>query len=137
MPPVSIEGILIGMGITLLGVIVGGYVGYQFSRKVTEEQIRKMAGAKLRAAFAPDLAYFFLLGRDLTDGDMGDALITRQAPAVEEYRVFVPPESQGRYQKAWEHYYEPFRTQNLAIYKNKKEIYRERIEAILKFTELN
>lgn len=95
-----------------------------------------VAGAKLRAAFAPEIAAYLFYGMSV--GDFKEALF-RHAPAFEEYRIYVPPKSQRRYQKAWECYYEPFNgnvTQEL-IYKGKPELYRERIEAILKFAEPN
>ena len=135
MHSVSIEGILIGVGITLLGVIVGGFIGYYFSWKVAAEQIRSMAGAKLRAAFAPEIADYYLLDSQMRELDLRLA-VHRHASAIEEYRVFVPCESQTGYQKAWECYYEPFRGQDV-IYTDRKEVYRERVEAILKFTKPN
>ena len=123
---------ILGVGATLLGVIIS----YWLSLKLTKKQARMVAGAKLRAAFAQDLADYFLKTGKPNALDLQGAIF-RHAPAVEEYRVFVPPESQGRYQKAWEHYHEPFGTLDLAIYTDNREIYIERIKAILKFTEPN
>ena len=134
MPSVTVEGILIGVVITLLGVVVGGYLGYHFSRKVAEEQMRLMAGAKLRGVFARGTSEYTLMGRKL-GYSLGGELLSHAA-AIEEYMVFVPKNRRGEYKKAWECYYKPL-TERAGLtgpYEDSK-ICMERIEGILKFTE--
>lgn len=135
MSSVTVEGILIGVGITLLGVVVGGYLGYHFSRKVAEEQLKKMAGAKLRGAFAPQMALYTLMGQEAELGPRLKQSLHAHATAVEEYKVFISSKNQTGYQEAWNCYYNSTATKGDCGPFDDSKIYIERINAILKFTK--
>ena len=136
------EVAFIGVGGTLLGVIVGGFIGYYFSRKAAVEQMRRVAGVKLRAAFAPIIAeYIFKAGKGdfyLVQEDIFKNALVSQGAAIEEYRWFVPPERQRAYQQAWENYYWKYGGLYFTDYvvgDDKEKLFKQRINAILKFTE--
>ncbi len=132
--------------------IAGTYLGYHLSLSVAETQAkhaetlaainaRRIAGAKLRAAFAPAISKYAL---NINRGDkwtilmMQDMLtkaLPRHAAAIEEYRCFIPHKSQAAYQQAWENYKSDF----LEYYDTdagQQTLFKERINAIFIFTEI-
>jgi len=132
----------IGIAGTSLGTILGAIITYFFSLRLTRKSNLMAAGAKLRAAFAPIIAeYNFRIKKgDFYLGDGGffkDALID-QTTAIEEYRWFVPPERQKAYQQAWEEYHwnhGGIYFTDYLVGENREKLFKERINAILKFTE--
>lgn len=139
---------------TLLGTLLGVFFGYYFSKKIAATQAqyaerlaimnaRMIASSKLRAAFASAMAEYDLLGEKTTEIDnMLRAALPKHAAAIEEYRCFVDPERQDAYQEAWEEYKEPLNMKEFIFYSEysgwpeiSRELFRERIQAILKFTE--
>ena len=106
------------------------------------------AGAKLRAAFAPEIAKVkqayhtkdnsIDIRRLLTDG------FDRHAIAIETYRFFVEPKDQLAYDKAWREYCEEGGSVNFNKYAirdldqvdHRFETFEQNIEAILRFTEV-
>jgi len=121
---------ILGVGATLLGIIIS----YWLSVRLIKKQVRMVAGAKLRAAFAPQMAEYTLMEREI-GGSLWHSFLDHSA-AVEEYRIFIPKNRQGEYKKAWECYYKPL-TERAGLtgpYEDSK-ICMERIEGILKFTE--
>jgi hypothetical protein len=140
----------------VIGTLLGLFFGYYFSKKIAAIQAqyaeklaaitaRRVAGEKLRAAFTPEIAKYYLLFREgefKRRGAIGDLLkdaLPKHAAAIEEYRPFVPRESQRAYQEAWENYHTP--SKNIEIdmaflpYEDDPEFFEENIEAILKFAE--
>ena len=94
---------------TSVGAIVGAIITYFCSLKIAERNHRKIAGAKLRAAFAPEIAEYKVRVKksdfNLKGGDFLNNALVKHSAAIEEYRWFVPIESQRAYQKAWDDYY--------------------------------
>jgi hypothetical protein len=129
----------IGIFGTLLGVIIA----YFLSLRAAKLQCRRIAGAKLRAAFAPEIAKYYL---NMKKGDkwyinmmtkMFEEALPRHAAAIEEYRCFISSKSNTAYQQAWENYHN-----NFLDYWDEGEgggeqiLFRERIDAVFKFTEI-
>jgi len=87
----------------IIGATVGSFLAYRFSLRAAEIQMRRIARIKLRATFAPIIAEYNSWNEK---GDLGkdkfiqNALIA-PAVAIEEYRWFVPRNSQVAYQQAW------------------------------------
>jgi len=134
----------ISVGGALLGVFVGSYCTYRFSLKAAETQARKIAGAKLWAAFAPEIAKYDLF-RDsvmLTAGGMDNAdklfkdALPKHAAAIEEYRWFIPSKNQPDYQKAWEDYKNGVTSGDYWEGENRKNIFKQKVEAIFKFIKI-
>ncbi len=135
-----IEVAIIGVGGTLLGAIAGAAITYYFALRIAKTNTRIIAGIKLRAAFAPEIAIYKL---NINRGDkwhinmmdnMFKEALTKHAAAIEEYRPFVPRESQRAYQQVWENYYSDF----LEYYdtgEGEQSVFKKRIDAIFKFTE--
>jgi hypothetical protein len=93
--------------ITSINVGLGGLIGYLSSARIARLNARLAAGAKLRCAFAPELASMRLARTDefgVVDRLLSDAF-PRHAAAVEEYRFFVRRQDQAAYQQAGEEYY--------------------------------
>jgi hypothetical protein len=132
----------IGVGGTLLGVILGMIGTYCFSLRLARKNNRIAAGAKLRAAFAPIIAEYNsrLIKGDFylcSDNFFENALIN-QRTAIEEYRWFVPPERQRAYQQAWEDYHFKYGGLYFTDYivgDNRQKLFKQRIDAILRFTK--
>ena len=121
---------VLSVGATLAGVFISYYLSVRLIRK----QARMAAGAKLRAAFAPQMADYTLLGREI-GRDLHMNLVDHAA-AVEEYKIYVPRKNRIAYQQAWESYYK-----SLGLNKNGAhsgsygdgKVSIEKIEEILKF----
>lgn len=145
---IAVIGALIGGFFTIIGTLLG----YRLSLKTAATQAkhaetladrnaRRIAGAKLRAAFAPEISAISLLTeKQIEIGTVYDILkaaFSKHGVAIEEYRPFVPSESQGAYQEAWEHYYSPPEAQFQDYVKGCEEdrqLFQQRIAAIFKFT---
>jgi hypothetical protein len=140
----------------IIGTLLGIFIAYRLSLRLARTQAKhaenlatinaqRIAGEKLRAAFAPEIAQYNLLFRNAErkpSGAVADLLkdaLPKHATAIEEYQPFVPPKSQRAYQEAWENYHTPFEEIeiNMAFwaYEDDPEFFKERIEAILKFTK--
>jgi hypothetical protein len=134
----------------LLGAILGATGTYWFSLKKAEIDARRVAGAKLRAAFAPEIAKYNLIAdNDLRPYDeqmkaeeMFKEALPRHAAAIEEYRCFIAPDVRSVYQKMWENYFRPpcangsiYFSEYVDVDNGGRELFKKRIDAILKFTE--
>ncbi len=126
-----------------VGAILGAIITYFCSLKLSERNHRKIAGAKLRAAFAPEIAEYKTRVKksdfDLTHDDFLKKALVKHSAAIEEYRWYVPLGSQRAYQQAWENYYFQYGGIYFTDYlvgPNREKIFHQRIEAILRFTEL-
>ena len=91
----------------LLGVGLGGIVGYASSVKIGSRNARHVAAAKFRGAFSPALA--IVNTADLRASDktginvskfLNDCFISH-ATAIEEFRPHISSERMPAYQKAW------------------------------------
>jgi len=138
---------------SIIGTLLGVSLGYHFSKKIAATQAqhaerlaimnaRIIANTKLRAAFASAMAEYDLLEGKSTEVDnMLRAALPKHAAAIEEYRCFVAPESQKAYQEAWKEYKKPLILMEFgglfSIYSgdDARELFRDRIEAILNYTE--
>jgi len=126
-----------GAIISIIGTLLGVVIGYFFSLRAVKLQWHRIAGAKLRAAFAPEIAKYDL---NINRGDkwninMMENLFKEALPghaaAIEEYRYFIPSKSRVAYQQAWENYKNDF----LEYYENQS-IFKQRIDAIFKFAKI-
>jgi len=125
----------------IFGTLLGVILGYFLSLNAAKAQCRRIAGAKLRAAFAPEIAQY-----DLTEeGKIYDMLMTalpKHATAIEEFRCFVPMRNQKDYQGAWNNYHRPADAGGsvyltfYAVGKDRRELFNKNINAILKFAEI-
>ncbi len=122
----------------ILGTLLGVIIGYLLSARVAKLQWRRISGGKMRAAFAPEIAKYYLLMKKDNRQVQGminifEKALPRHAAAIEEYRAFVPCKSQGAYQEAWENYH-----QNFLDYwdegKGEQTPFKHRIDEIFKFT---
>ncbi len=135
---ITVIAALIGVIGTLLGVIIA----YSLSLRTAKIQHRRIAGAKLRAAFAPIIAKYNVLMKKREDfalSTMFEETFWEHAAAIEEYRCFIPRKSQKDYQEAWENYYWNYGGIYFTDYvvgDNRHEIFQQRINAIFKFTEI-
>lgn len=134
---VTIIAAIIGVIGTLLGVIIA----YLLSQRAAKIQCRRIAGAKLRAAFAPEIAQYDLLYGKQFDGppikEMLENALPKHAASIEEYRCFVPTKYQREYQNAWDDYYKEEGNIFLvryAVRDNRRELFKQKIDAIFKFT---
>lgn len=126
----------IGIFVTLVAVIIA----YFLSLRAAKLQWRRVAGAKLRAAFAPEIAKYGLFMKKDNRQPNGmteifEEALPRHAAAIEEYRCFVPCKSKTAYQQAWENYYD-----NFFDYwdegTGEQTPFKERINGIFKFTKI-
>ena len=95
----------------LLGVALGGYIGYLSAVKIGGRNARHVAAAKFRAAFAPAIAFVIAAERrrvaEYEVTGVAKVLFdsfSDHAAAVEEFRHFIASERMPSYQKAWDQY---------------------------------
>ena len=135
----------------IVGAIVGGVIGYTSAYFMSIRMARIKAGAKLRAAFAPEIAQMRLLdngteidasGQKIDCEKMLVSAFPRHAAAIEEFSSYLSGKQREKYYKAWREYYEVgggIRFFNYYMGKQMGEepykLFFNRIEAILQFTE--
>lgn len=143
----------------LAGTALGGAIGYLSATLVANQNARLAAGAKLRAAFAPEMAMMRNSPSELmqpplrqlfdhphkpsTDELLEKAFQERHAAAIEEFRYLVPRHNQMAYDAAWREYQEAGAHKisdgpviyRFTIYTSNHELYCQRVEAILRFTK--
>ncbi len=137
----------ISIGSTLLGTITGYFLSQRiaktqakYAETLSAVTAKRIAGAKLRAVFAPIISEFNRSAKkgafDLQTPFFKNALVD-QGAAIEEYLWFVPSERQRAYQQAWEDYHGQYGGVGWLDYVEDegKKLFKQRIEAILKFTE--
>ena len=148
MEPSAFEIALFTGVLSIGGTLLGAIVGYFLSSKIAKTQAihaetlaaknaQRIAGAKLQAAFAPEIGHVELMKDTFAVDSALKAALHKHATAIEEYRWFVPPESQEAYQEAWEKYREPLEGDDIfsEYVRDGGELFIERVWAILKFTE--
>jgi ABC-type antimicrobial peptide transport system permease subunit len=114
----SMLNFIVFFGSTFFGVILGYLFKTQIDHFLAIIRIREgiriteynKATSKLRSAFAPALAFIYLVQKHGTIHEVPDVdkflkkVILRHASAVEEFRIFVPQSKGAAYQEAWEKY---------------------------------
>jgi hypothetical protein len=136
----TVPQVLVNIAVLALGALTG----YLSASRIARLNSRLSAGAKLRCAFAPELASMRLARTDefgVIDRLLNDAF-PRHAAAIEEYRFFLRPKDQAAYQQAWEQYYTNGGTTGGSVSwtdyymgDKPKELFEQRVQAILRFTE--
>ena len=133
--------------VTLVSVGVGGLIAHLSSSGIARLNARLAAGAKLRTAFAPELAELRLgrIYKDFTDVErLLNEAFPGHAAAIEEYRFFVRPKDRAAYQQAWEEYFKQGESKFLLQYalgENAEEphelsaLFEQRVQAIFRFTD--
>ena len=134
--------------ITLAGVALGGLIGYLSASRIARLNSGIAAGAKLRSAFAPEIAQMRLTRTYKNFNNVKTLLegaFPRHAAAIEEYSFFVPRKDRAAYQKAWEDYcYKAggvdFLEYAMGEGEGEKpqelfELFQKRVKAILRFTQ--
>ena len=118
------------------GAALGAFFAYQSGIKLIQKNHIKEAGAKLRAAFAPELAKIRLdsSGKESFDiKDMFTSALPRHAAAIEEFSFYIPDKDKDKYYKAWENYSATYIAYVLGPTQYKD--FFDRVHAILQFTE--
>jgi hypothetical protein len=137
--------------IPIVSTLVGGVIGLASATWIAWINGRRVAGARLRSAFAPELAIvrtyphadWVSLERILGDPQKDlQALLTaafqRHSIAIEEYRPFVPRRRQKSYEEAWRGYYLAGGSISFTAYavdEDGSEQFCSRIERIFRFTK--
>lgn len=128
---------------TLLGFIVGGLVSFFFNYNLNRMKDKQVAGGKLRSAFAEELAKLHpqLGDKSVIADKVLRAALSKHTAAVIVYRFFLKGTQRARFDQAWIDYYSangdkrcPWFTQ-YEVGENARELFAERVNAILKFTE--
>ena len=125
----------------LIGTIIGAFIGYFSARHITMFKSKIDGGAKLRAAFAPEMAEMRLLANGHKKFDVDQLLVSafqRHATAIEEFSAYLCEKQKKKYYEAWRNYYEIGGSVRFFNYHPGDEAYKlffERIHAILQFTE--
>jgi hypothetical protein len=131
----------------LPGAVVGAFIGaaitFWFSLRLAEINAKRLAGMKLRAAFAPEIAKL-THPQDMTvrgSSNLLEQSFEKHLIAVNEFRFFLEGETLEGFDRAWREYYggPADRRPNLIQYANvdaeQMEEALSRIEAILAFTK--
>lgn len=100
---------VIAGGFTVVGALIGALAGYWLATHLERFKERRVASAKLRAAFAPALGQIYL-AQNHGDHDRPSieafvkGNLLAHASAIEEFRPFVTGDDGAAYQEAWESY---------------------------------
>jgi hypothetical protein len=101
---------VLASSMSLLGVVVGGAIGFFSARTISNRNAKAGAAARLRAAFAQGLAQIELDRLHGSTHDQPDvkaffkAALLAHAAAIEEFRPFVSGAKRQSYQQAWDRY---------------------------------
>jgi len=143
--PQEITGIF-----TLLGIIIGGGIGFVSSYCMGRINKRREASDKLRAAFAPELANMRLSAhKEINIDKMLTEAFPKHSAAIEEFSFYVPKKKRLDYFEAWEKYYmfggsirftdyldiKITTTGEAPSKMNNRELFEERVRGILKFAK--
>jgi hypothetical protein len=134
---------LIAGGFTILGALLGTWLAFRFSLKLADINSKRVAGLRLREAFAPELAKLqHSQGYGLTQiPHILQAALERHQAAINEFRFFLKGDELDSLNKAWkEYYYDPYGDKpdfnqytEVDVGNIQKAI--DRIQAILEFTK--
>lgn len=135
MTPEIINGLF-----SLAGAAIGGIIGYLAARSMFFKTSKAEAGAKLRAAFAPEIAEMrlFARGQKIDVEQLLNSAFPRHATAIEEFSAHLSEEKKQKYYQAWRNYYEVAGSIRFFDYYIGDEPYKlffERIDVILQFTK--
>ena len=132
---------LISGGFTIVGAFLGSYITYRFALVISNVNARHDAGRRLREAFAYEMAVLHP-----ATGDKGfdverllQASWLKHHSAVSEFACHLPPEKRAPFEQAWRDYYEVgggIRFFDYYTGDNPRQKFQERVEAILKFTQI-
>lgn len=144
--------VLIQWALSLVNVCLGAAIGIVSAVAVADRNAKHAAGAKLRAAFAPELA--LMRGAPSVDvtplkqvtadpqTDLSrvlEAAYPRHAAAVAEYRFYVPVQAQAGYDAAWRAYHTGQGSIEFHAYvvgQGASKRFCERVEAIFEYSEM-
>lgn len=125
--------------VSLVGVALGGVVGFASARHISSRNAKATASAKLRSVFAPWLAKLDIALVDSVvavtlDDDIRSA-IPEHAAAVEEFRPFVHFCKRDAYRTKWNDYYRYASSVYFHDEPERMKAMSEKMNAILHFAE--
>ena len=130
---------LIGGAFTIFGALIGGLCVFYFGIEA-RRNAKRDAGRRLREAFSEELAEM-----DPVTGNKGvevEMLLSSAFPkhysAVIEFSYYLKGTEKAAFEKAWREYFEVGGSMRFFDYymgDNPKQLFKERVNAILKFTE--
>ncbi len=137
----SYEIALIAGGFTIAGTLVGSFVTYRFALKLASVNSRRDAGRRLREAFAPELAALHPVTgpKDVDVEGLLQASWPKHHSAVSELAFHLPKEQREGLEAAFREYYEvggSIRFFDYYMGDNPRQKFQERVNAILKFTQI-
>ena len=139
MQPSPYDLALIGIGGTVLGAVVGAWLTYRFSIAVANGNARRVAGVKLREAFAPEIARFSQPLNMIISIPILEAAFEKHNIAVNEFRFYLTGRERDAFEKAWHCYYcAPDGQRDFSQYFGGEEERKDalaRMEAIVEFTQ--
>lgn len=132
---------LIAGGFTVVGALLGSFVTYRFALHLSSVNARRDAGRRLREAFAPELASLHPVtgAKDIDVERFLQASWPKHHAAVSELAFHLPQEQRAVFEQAWREYYEVGGSICFLDYymgDNPRQTFQERVNAILKFTQI-
>ena len=107
------------LAMPLIGVALGGAIGFYSAKTISDRNAKTVAVAKIRTAFAPSLAQIELDRLHGSTHDQPDVegyfkvALLEHAASIEEFRPFVSAGKQESYQQAWVRYVRSVRDQTV------------------------
>jgi hypothetical protein len=133
---------LIAGGFTIAGALVGSLVTYWLASRLATVNARRDAGRRLREAFAPELAALdpATSSKELNVEGLLGAAWPKHRAAVFELAFHLPQHQREGLERAWREYYfdagGKTRFYDYYIGENARDKFRERVNAILRFTQI-
>lgn len=131
---------LIGGGFTIIGALIGALVTYQFSLKLMQRSMRLETGRRLVAAFSDELVALDPVNKK-PNTDVEHLLqnqFSKHYAAVLKFSYYLRGKEKNAFLQAWQDYYEvggSVRFYDYCIGEKPYEVFRERVNNILKFTD--
>jgi hypothetical protein len=147
---------LIGVGSAIVGALLTAWLGYRFAIDISKREFAnamkiadlaaietqrrddlllvRQAAAKFRGVFAAGTEW---------NAQWQATFFPNQATAIEEFRVFIEPERLEAYNKAWDEYHRPQRTNGNIRFEEYyvgdelkcRNNFKTKIEAVLEFAK--
>ena len=135
----SYEIALIGVGATILGVLLGTWITFRFSLRLANLHSKRLAGIRLRDAFAPEIVKLqHLKGEELVQApDILEVAFDKHHMAANEFAFFLDKEEAPSFTKAWREYCTSAYEEGTDFYQYRgdRDTAIDRIYAILEFTK--
>ena len=127
----------------LLGTIIGGFITYIFTLRLSRNQMRQIAALKLREAFSEEIAILhpYLGNKNVNAADILTKALPKHHAAVAEFRFYLSKKQRANFDQAWIDYYSAEGDDRCAWFTqyevgdNARRLFQERVGKLLSYAK--